>query len=471
MTGARTGTIPDTETTMPPAPEPTPTEVPDAAGHHGADGTRGGPGAGHVDPDYPLRVVPPHARRSLLSLATVLLGFTFFTPTMLAGAGIAPAFGFRDFVLVATLGSLVLGVYVSVLGGIGARTGLTTVVMGRYAFGDRGSKLMSLLLGGTQVGWYGVTVATLALLVQQALGWEGGGSLWALILVGGAVMGATAYFGYRGMEALSAVSVPLLLILAGWVTWRSFTEIAAQGGFDAITATGETSVAVAVTAIVGTFASGGTQAPNWTRFARTPRQGFGAGLVAFFVGEFLMVFFGGIGALAFGIGDFVEVLFALNLVGWGLVFLVANLWTTNDNTAYNFGVAGAELFNANTKKPFVIAGVVVGTLLAIPIYENLIGYLSWLGILIPPIGGVIIGDWLANWRGATPEPLEWDFPDVRWGSIGVYAVATFVAWLSSKQGWFIPPVNGIVLAAVGSWGTSRLTTPDLGRARREPVAA
>ena len=327
-----------------------------------------------------------------------------------------------------------LGVYVSVLGGIGARTGLTTVVMSRYAFGAGGSKLVSVLLGGTQIGWYGVTVATLALLTQQVTGRDGQAALWALSIGGGAVMGATAYFGYRGMELLSAASVPLLLILAGWVTWRSLTEIGEAGGLGAVVGTGEMTVAVAVTAIVGTFASGGTQAPNWTRFARTPGQGFGASAIAFFIGELLMIFFGGIGALAFGIGDFVEVLFALNLVGWGLVFLVANLWTTNDNTAYNVGVAGAELFNANTKKPFVIGGVIIGTLMAIPIYDNLIGYLAWLGILIPAIGGVIIGNFLANWRDGMPEPLEHEFPVVRWENIAVYAMATFAAWSTSRHG-------------------------------------
>jgi cytosine permease len=267
------------------------------------------------------------------------------------------------------------------------------------------------------------------------------------------------------------VSVPLLLILAGWVTWRSFGEISEAGGLDAISsnATGEMTVAVAVTAIVGTFASGGTQAPNWTRFARTPGQGLGASALAFFVGELLMIFFGGIGALAFGIGDFVEVLFALNLVGWGLVFLVANLWTTNDNTAYNFGVAGAELFNAPTKKPFVIGGVIIGTLLAIPIYDNLISYLAWLGILIPAIGGVIIGDFLANWRRGMPEPENYVVPVVRWENIAVYVVATFVAWLSSRQGWFIPPINGIVLAVLGSYAVSRGTQPDVGRPVRATV--
>lgn len=417
-----------------------------------------------VDPDYPLEVVPAHARRGVLSLTVVLLGFTFFTPTMLAGAGIAPSFSFAGFLWVAVLGSLVLGVYVSALGAIGARTGLTTVVMSRFAFGERGAKLVSLLLGGTQIGWYGVTVATLALLVQQATGLDGTAWRWTLILVSGLLMGVTAYFGYRGMELLSAVSVPLLLIMAGWVSWRSFQEIDAAGGLGALQATGEISLAVAVTAIVGTFASGGTQAPNWTRFARTPAQGFGTAAIAFFVGELLMIFFGGIGALAFGIGDFVEVLFALNLVGWGLVFLVANLWTTNDNTAYNFGVAGAEFFNANTKKPFVIGGVVIGTVLAMPIYNNLISYLSWLGILIPAIGGVIIGDYLANWRAGMPQPLEHRFVALRLDNLAVYAVATFAAWLSNRYGWFIPPVNGIVLAILGSYGIGVLAARRTGRA-------
>ncbi|CAA9227083.1 MAG: Cytosine permease [uncultured Blastococcus sp.] len=418
--------------------------------------------AGEIDPDYPIDPVPRHARKSSFSLVIVLLGFTFFTPTMLAGAQIGTAFEVGTLIWVLVLGSAVLGIYVAVIGGIGARTGLTTVMMCRYSLGTTGAKFASLLLGGTQVGWYGVTVATLAGLTASALDLSGRGIEIALMIAGGALMGATAYYGYKGMYALSLVSVPLLLVLAGWVTWRSLDEVGGWSGLTAIEPSSTLSIAAAVTIVVGTFASGGTQAPNWTRFARTPSAGFWACVVAFLIGELLMLGFGAIGALSFGQGDFVLVLYELGLVGWGLVFLVANLWTTNDNTAYNFGVAGAEIANSRSKKPFVIGGVVIGTLLAITgIYDNLIEYLVWLGILIPPLGGVVIGDFLARWRGGMPDTSV--LPAFEWRNLGVYVVAALAAWWSSEAGWFIPPVVGVAVAVVAvvavQWGRRPVAEP------------
>lgn len=415
---------------------------------------------GYVDPDYPIDPVPARARRSFFSLSLVLLGFTFFTPTMLAGAQVGAAFEFWPLMGVLVLGSAILGVYVALIGGIGARTGLTTVMMCRYAFGNGGSKLASLLLGGTQVGWYGVTVATLAQLVAQAFEWEGEGTQRLLMVLGGLVMGVTAYYGYRGMYALSVVSVPLLIVLAGWVTVRSFDEVGGMSGMLDQQPTTTMGVAAAVTIIVGTFASGGTQAPNWTRFARSPRHAFGAAVIAFLIGEMLMLFFGAIGAIAFGQPDFVLVLFDVGLVGWGLVFLVGNLWTTNDNTAYNFGVAGAEIADSRSKKPFVVGGVIIGVLLAVTgIYDNLIAYLNWLGIVIPPIGGVIIGDWWAHWRGGLPASSTHVFPAVRWENVLAYLLGAFGAWISNKLGWGIPPVNGIVVAVVVSAVAARVVRP------------
>ncbi|RCV55841.1 cytosine permease [Marinitenerispora sediminis] len=413
-------------------------------------GPRPAPGS---DPDYPVEPVPPHARRSLFSLAVVLTGFTLFTPTMLAGAQVGVAFPLGPLLGVLALGSLVLGLYVAAIGWIGARSNLTTVMMARYTLGTRGAKFASLLLGGTQIGWYGVSIATVGLLVAQVAGWGGTGAALVMVLAG-AVMGVTAYIGYQGMYWLSVVSVPLLLALAGWVGWRALAETGGVAGLAAIEPTATLPLTAAVTIIVGTFASGGTQAPNWTRFARTPAAGFWSSLIAFFGGQLLMLACGAVGALAFGEGDFVLVLFQLGLVAWGVVFLVANIWTTNDNAAYAVGVAGAEIFNTRSRKPWVLACVVIGTALAVTgIYDHLIGYLTWLGILIPPLGGVIIGDFLLRRRGELPDSAT--LPAVRWEVVAVYVAASVAAWWSSEAGWFIPPVVGVLVAAGGALAVHR----------------
>ncbi|MEX0868585.1 MAG: cytosine permease, partial [Nitriliruptoraceae bacterium] len=145
-----------------------------------------------VDPDYPLTPVPRSARRGPLSLMIVLLGFTFFTPTMYAGAEIGAALNFGELIGVVVVGSALLGAYVGGIAYIGARTGLTTVLLSRYTLGRVGAKWADLLLGGTQVGWYAVTAGFLAVIVAAAFGWDGA-AIPTLIVVGSALMGLTAY--------------------------------------------------------------------------------------------------------------------------------------------------------------------------------------------------------------------------------------------------------------------------------------
>ncbi|UYM04000.1 cytosine permease [Solicola gregarius] len=398
-----------------------------------------------IDPDYPVTSVPPGARKSFFSLAVVLLGFTIFTPTMLAGAELGTAFSFWKLMLVILAGSAILGAYVAAMGYVGARTGLTTVVMARFSFGNRGSKLASLLLGGTQIGWYGVIVGTIGDLTAQAADWDSYGAKASVMIATSVLMCVTACYGYRGMYWVSLVSTPLILALAVWVLARSLDEV---GGFDGLTSVEPStsmSFAVAITTVVGTFVSAGTQAPNWTRFGRTGMQAVWACVIGFLVGNGLMIFFGAIGAITFGEGDFVLVLYELGLVGWGLVLLFGNLWKSNADTAYAFGVAGAEMFEKPRKTPFIIGGSIIGTLLALTGVQNhLVDYLGVLGTFIPPLGGVIIADFWCRWRGGmTGNP-----PAVHWPNIAAYAVAGFLAWLSGELDVGIPPLIGIVVAIV-----------------------
>lgn len=398
-----------------------------------------------VDLDYPVTPVPRSARRPFFSLAIVLLGFTIFTPTMLAGAALGTAFSFWTLILVIVAGSAILGAYVAMMGFAGARTGLTTVLMARYSFGTGGSKLASLLLGGTQIGWYGVIIGTIGELTSQALGWESYAARAAVMIGASILMCITACYGYRGMYWVSVVSTPLIIALACWVVSRSLDEVGGFSGLTSITPTTTMTVTLAITTVVGTFVSAGTQAPNWTRFARSGSQAAWACIIGFLLGNGMMILFGAIGAITFGEGDFVLVLYNLGLVGWGLILLFGNLWKSNADTAYAFGVAGAEMFRHPRKAPFIIGGCVVGTVLAlVGVHNHLVDYLSLLGTFIPPLGGVLIGDFLCRWRQGIPEGHT--PPLVHWRHLAVYAFAAFLAWLSGELEIGIPPLIGIVVA-------------------------
>ena len=77
------------------------------------------------DKEYTLTHVPKSARRVGFSIFAVMLGMTFFSPTMNTGAQIASAFTLSNLIWIVLIGNLVLGGYVAINCAIGAKTGLT----------------------------------------------------------------------------------------------------------------------------------------------------------------------------------------------------------------------------------------------------------------------------------------------------------------------------------------------------------
>ena len=415
-------------TTAPPAPLSHPVETTDAV--------------------YPLTRVPRGARQGWFAVVVVVAGFVFFTPTMVTGGQVAGAFGFTGFLGAALLAAGILALYVATLGAASARTGLSTVLLSRLVLGRVGGKWASLVLGGTQIGWYGITVGIFADLLASALGWD---ASWPLAVGGGILMATTAYWGFKGIEVLSWVSVPLMFALCIWVTTLSVNEVGGWGGMFATTGDGSIPLGLALTMMIGTFISGGTQIGNWTRFARTARGAFVATLVTVIIIESAMLLFGGIGALAFGEADFTVLLFTMGLAVVGVFMLTFNLWTTNDNAAYAFGVAGAEMFGKNDKRPFVIGGVIIGIALAVSgAADAMTGFLVMLGTVIPPLGGVIIGTFLFVWRRRDPgHDLDAVAPFV-WPGIAAYLLGTAAAVFGVVTGIGSPAVQGIIVAMIAA---------------------
>ncbi|SFU05119.1 cytosine permease [Pseudomonas marincola] len=405
-----------------------------------------------IDSDYPLSEVPQGARKGLFSTSILLFGFTFFTATMFAGGKIGMAFDFTSLIWAAVIGNLLLGLYAAVLGYIACRSGLNSVLMGRFCFGEVGSKLSDVLLGFTQIGWYAWGTATIAIVLVKILGLPEELTIPLMVLFGFGFC-ITAFIGYKGLDMLSRVAVPAMMILLGCSLWIATRDAGGMTALMAIEPKESMTLSVAITMVFGTFVSGATQATNWTRFAKSGRVAMLSSLLGFFIGNGLMIIAGAYGAIVYQQPDVVEVLVLQGLSMAAVVMLFLNLWTTQDNTIYNFAAAGCNLLRTNRRKLVTLVGAGIGTLLAIAgMYEMLIPFLILLGSIIPPIGGVIMADFFYGHKGHYPKLQETQLPAFNWIGLSAYTIGAVCAYLSP----WIAPIVGIAVAAVAYIVLSKL---------------
>ena len=199
---------------------------------------------------------------------------------------------------------------------------------------------------------------------------------------------------------------------------------------------------VALALVVGSFISAGTLTADFVRFGRNAKLAVLVAMVAFFLGNSLMFIFGAAGAAALGMADISDVMIAQGLLLPAIVVLGLNIWTTNDNALYASGLGFANITGMSSKTLSVINGI-IGTVCALWLYNNFVGWLTFLSAAIPPVGGVIIADYLMNRRRyehfATTRMMS-----VNW--VAILAVALGIAaghWLPG-----IVPVNAVLGGAL-----------------------
>ncbi len=390
------------------------------------------------DNNYSLGPVPQSARKGIVSLTMVMLGLTFFSASMWTGGALGTGLSFSDFLLAVLIGNLILGIYTSFLGYIGASTGLSTHLLARFSFGSKGSWLPSLLLGGTQVGWFGVGVAMFAIPVHKATGIDTN----ILILVSGLLMTATVYFGISALMVLSAIAVPAIAVLGGYSVNEAVESVGGIEGLFAIIPKESMDFSTALVLVVGSFISAGTLTADFVRFGKKPKAAVFVTMIAFFIGNSLMFVFGATGAAATGSADISEVMIAQGLLIPAIIVLGLNIWTTNDNALYASGLGFSNVTGLPSKYLSMVNGI-IGTLCALWSYNNFVGWLTFLSQAIPPIGGIIIADFLVNRKRYK------DFANAQFQSVNWAAIAAVAAGIGA--GHFLPgivPLNAVLGGAI-----------------------
>ena len=399
------------------------------------------------DQDYAFGPVPKSARRSFRSMFFILLGFTFFSASMSVGARLGNSLDLSGFVLSVVFGGLFLACYAGMLAYIGSSTGLSFDLLARKAFGRKGSYLPSFMIALTQIGWFGVGLAMFAFPAAETLNMP----VLPLILLAGICMTGSAYFGIRGMEIVSVISVPMITVLGMYSMFRAIGD---AGGINEVFAgsRGGMSLLTGIGLVIGSFISGGTATPNFTRFADTNKAAVVSGVIAFFLGNSLMFIFGAVGGAYTGKDDIFYVMKAQGLIVPALIVLGANVWTTNDNGLYNGGLALSNLTGYN-KKPLVIAAGILGTAASVWLYENFVSWLIILNASLPPVGAILILDFLRH--RSVYDRNEDPKDEIRWGAAAGVILGMLAGTLIP---WGIGGVNAMIIAVLGDELVTKMTS-------------
>jgi len=385
---------------------------------------------------------------SNISMFMVMLGFTFFSASMWAGQQLAAGLDFRGFCLALLLGGIILGAYTGTLGYIGAESGMTLDELSRRSFGVKGSYLPSAMISFTQIGWFGVGLAMFAIPVAKELmglevtpdhmPWQG----YLLVAVAGVLMTASAYFDIKGLTVVSYVAVPAVAILGTVAMIKAVNG----GDLSLVEQFSQGSKTLGVLAgaglVVGSFVSGGTATPNFTRFAKSAKIGCLTTVIAFFLGNSLMFFFGAVSSIYAGGNDIFEVMLNLNMFYFAVLVLGLNIWTTNDNALFSAGL-GLSNITGRPKKMMVLLSGLIGTVAAVWLYWNFCDWLNVLNCTLPPVGIILIISYFLNKK-------EYLNPEAKLSVVNWYSVIGVVlgAVVANLVKWGMPAINGMAVAAV-----------------------
>lgn len=392
------------------------------------------------DHDYALTHVHEKEKKGFFSMFVVMLGFTFFSASMLTGGNLGTGLPLKDFFIAVLIGNFILACYTGALAYMGAESGLSMHLLARYSFGEKGSYIASFVTSITQIGWFGVGIAMFAIPIANRLNIN----LYLLVGITGILMTATAYFGMKSLTILSAIAVPAIAVLGSTSAFMAADSVGGLQGLMSIEPSNKMTLVTAVTLCVGSFISGGTATPDFARFAKTKKTAVWTTVIAFFIGNSLMFLFGAVGAMVTGNSDIADVMFSQGLVVPAIIVLGLNIWTTNDNSIYTAGLGLSNITKLHKNK-LVIACGLIGTVGAIWLNNNFVGFLNLLNSMLPPVGGILIADYFLINKRKYESIENTKFIDINWVAVAAF-ISGFVAANFINVG--IIAINAIVVTIV-----------------------
>lgn len=379
--------------------------------------------------EYATEPVPFERTVPWIRVAAIATLVAFSLPTFLVGIEVASALDGRGALLAILSGNLLLSAIGAVSGSIGARTRLSSYMLAQIAFGVRGAALVNLAFALSLLGWFGVNIDLFsdAVLRLAADIFDAEPSVYVVEALAGVVMTATTIYGFRAIDRLSILLVPVLMVVTVLLIVRAVGEQPLEETIRMAALT-ELSFGHAMSAVVGGVIIGAIILPDITRFAREWRGGIYIGLLSYLVVGSVVQVAGGLAAIAFANDDLLDVMIVIGL-GWAaFAIVISGSWILNSLNLYSSVLSvEATLPSVPTWILTLVLGV-GGTFAAfLNILDAFLTFLYYLAVIFAPVAGVLAVDYLWLRRSAYHEDRERLRRDVVPGALLAWFVGASVA--------------------------------------------
>jgi nucleobase:cation symporter-1, NCS1 family len=377
-------------------------------------------------------------------------------------------------VLATMIGSLAIGLFISLTGDIGIEHGLSFPVYMRAPFGTIGTHIPSLVRGVAASMWFGINTYFGATAMNGILNILFGFDNWFIcfILFASLQLVNTA-LGIKAVERFADIAAPIIILISIWM-YSSLSDTAKEAGRD-IWSWAENPVTggaafsaflVVIFSNMGFWATLAADIPSISRFMKAPKNernwfkrnksSLIGNLITLPLTQTFMIIIGAVAYIAVLNYDPVIALqeaasgFILGIL---LLMIVLAQWSTN--IAANI-VPAATIFSnvGGPKFPFwagVITAGIVGTIVQ-PwnLFGVIIPVLLFIGGILSAIVGILVSDYyfLRKRRVNVPHLYE---SKGQYRYLNGVNMAGFISWiLGATASYFVPNYSFIVGFSIGA---------------------
>ena len=340
-----------------------------------------------------------------------MVGFSL--PTFLTGlevfAGLSPV----DALWALLWGSVIVTLVGCVTGYIGAADRMSSYLLVRVAFGDKGAAFVNIAFAISLMGWFGLNIN----LFMDSVG-RLAADMWgmnipkiALAIFASFCMTLTTLVGFKAINLLSTALIPVLIIVTALFAKSAFADhsFADFMTMDApARAVGDNAMSIGdgISWVVGAIIIGAIILPDITRFIRQKSGAVYTAIICYLIVQLIVMVAAGLAGVSSGVFEsyfdaegvtrtdvMLKLMLDVNLGLGAFIIIIAGSWVLNSLNLYSTVLSVKATFpKLNTKWLTIglgIIGVVAALLNILGAFEIFLWYLS---IIFIPVAGVLIVD-------------------------------------------------------------------------------